>query len=322
VDGPVTVYVSLPLSGPRAAEGRSAADGARLALEQAGGRAGDLEVRAEFLDDAAAPGEPGRERSTAWDPAATAANARAAAQDSTSVAYIGELDSQPTRTSLPITNDAGLAQISPTAGAVDLARPAAGYPDSPNRYRPSGEVTFARLVAGDDEVAAAAARLALDGGYRSVRVPVGDDPYEKLVAQAFTTSAAEVGLETTSSGPAEGTMRARPDGAVVVEPEPRAAAARLVVEATLRPVEATEPSAGSAPAVFLDDVPGYYGAYGYEAMELALQAIGEAAGGERELRQEVVEAVLGAERPDSLLGSYVLNDGGEPDLCVRPCPQD
>ena len=51
VEGPVTVYVSLPLSGPAAPDGRDAADGARLALEQAGGRAGDLEVQARYMDD-------------------------------------------------------------------------------------------------------------------------------------------------------------------------------------------------------------------------------------------------------------------------------
>ena len=121
----MTVYVSLPLSGPAAHDGRDAADGARLAVEQAGGRAGDLEVRAEYLDDA----NPVHR----WDPVAVGRNARRAVQDSSTAAYIGELDSQPTRASMPITNDAGIAQVSPGAGAVDLTKPASGYPDSPDR---------------------------------------------------------------------------------------------------------------------------------------------------------------------------------------------
>ncbi|MBA2546088.1 MAG: hypothetical protein H0V15_04330 [Solirubrobacterales bacterium] len=154
VEGPVTVYVSLPLTGPRAADGNDAADGARLALEQAGGRAGDLEVKAEILDDSSG--------AAAWDPVLVGRNARAATQDSTTAAYIGELDSEPTRASAPITNEAGIVQISPGAGGVDLTGTAAGYPDAPDRYRPSGDATFARVVPADDVVARATVAVAAE----------------------------------------------------------------------------------------------------------------------------------------------------------------
>ncbi len=109
--------------------------------------AGTLEVEASFLDDA---------KGAAWDPVAVGANARSAAQDSSAVAYIGELDSEPTRASVPITNDAGIVQISPTAGAVDLTHSAEGIADTPDRYQPSGQPTFARIVPADDVAAAAA----------------------------------------------------------------------------------------------------------------------------------------------------------------------
>jgi ABC-type branched-subunit amino acid transport system substrate-binding protein len=163
----VRVYVSLPLTGPRAAEGNDAADGARLALEQAGGEAGTLQVEASFLDDAKGAG---------WDPIAVGANARSAAQDSSAVAYIGELDSQPTRASVPITNDAGIVQISPTAGAVDLTRSVEGVADSPARYQPSGSPSFARIVPADDVVAAAAAAWSSELGGAEVVVDYGEGP--------------------------------------------------------------------------------------------------------------------------------------------------
>src|SRR5882762_2942535 len=86
IEAPVTVYVSLPLTGPRADAGRDAADGARLALERQGGRAGPVEVSPRFLDDA--KGRP-------WDPVAVGNNARLAVQDSSAAAYLGELDSEP-----------------------------------------------------------------------------------------------------------------------------------------------------------------------------------------------------------------------------------
>ena len=152
VEGPVTVYVSLPLSGPRAAEGRDAADGARLALEEAEGKAGDLEVESRLLDDA--------RQGRSFDLVAVGANARRAASDSSAAAYIGELGSGPTRTALPILNDAGIAQVSPGATAVDLTQPIPGDDEAPESYRPSGRITFARVIPNDRVVAAARANLA------------------------------------------------------------------------------------------------------------------------------------------------------------------
>ena len=68
-------------------------------------------MKLEVLDDAGPSG--------ATD-ALAGANARRATEDSTAIAYVGELDSGTTRTSLPITNEAGLLQVSPGASAVDL----------------------------------------------------------------------------------------------------------------------------------------------------------------------------------------------------------
>ena len=43
--GPLTVYVSVPAHGDQAPAGRAVEAGARLALRDAGGRAGDRAVR-------------------------------------------------------------------------------------------------------------------------------------------------------------------------------------------------------------------------------------------------------------------------------------
>ena len=133
----MSVYVSVPLSGERAEAGRAIVAGAKEALADAGGRAGDLRVRAVFMDDTAGTGR--------WDLAATAANARRAVEDAGAVAFIGDLDSGATRVSLPITNQAGMLQVSPGATAPDLTR-YVGEGADPDRYRPSDEQTFVRLV--------------------------------------------------------------------------------------------------------------------------------------------------------------------------------
>ncbi len=138
----LTVYVSLPLKGERAAEGRAVRRGALDALSQARGTAGGVRVRAVILDDTA----DGR-----WSPVATAANARSAVEDTSSIAYIGDIDDGATRTSLPITNEASILQVSPGSTAVDLTRHVSSRL-SPELYRPRGDQTFVRLVPNQDVI--------------------------------------------------------------------------------------------------------------------------------------------------------------------------
>ena len=143
----MTVYVSLPQLGPRSTDGRDASNGVRLAYMQADGRAGDLRVHLNVTSDATG-------RGTALP--MVAVNARRATSDSSSAAYIGELDSAATRTSMPITNQAGLVQVSPGATAVDLTRSTPAVENAPDRYQPSGDANFARVIPDDDVVRSAA----------------------------------------------------------------------------------------------------------------------------------------------------------------------
>jgi branched-chain amino acid transport system substrate-binding protein len=312
IDGPVTVYVSLPVSGPRADDGRDAADGARLALEAAGGRAGSIEALAKFLDDATGK---------LWDPLAVGANARTAVQDSSAAAYIGELDSEPTRASVPITNDAGLLQVSPTAGAVDLTGPAIGYPDSPDRYRPSGSPSFARTVPADDVQVAAAADWASELGVKRVTVVSDGTPFQELMDQEFTDAAEERGVEVAHPTPAEGTSKgSRPPGAIydigMQSLRLDGGSAELRTTALLDPSRLPDPS---FPTRFRDRFghdPGPYAAYGYEAMELVLQAIAGAGDDASQFRDNVTESVFGADRTDSVLGDYSIDSDGDTTECM------
>ena len=93
--------MSLPLRGPSGPDGRDAADGARMALADANDEAGGVAVEAKYLDDTA-----GGRRAREVDAGQAAANARAATQDSTAIAYLGDFESGATRASLPVTNGA------------------------------------------------------------------------------------------------------------------------------------------------------------------------------------------------------------------------
>jgi branched-chain amino acid transport system substrate-binding protein len=306
VDGPVAVYVSLPLSGPRSADGRDAADGARLALEQADGKAGDLEVRAEFLDDA---------KGTAWDPATVGANARRAAQDSSAVAYLGELDSEPTRASVPITNDANLVQVSPTAGGDDLTRAAAGYPDTPDRYRPSGQPSFARIAPADSVQAEAAAAWASELGALRVAAPSDGTAFGDLSSSEFARDAEDAGLEVVEEGSAE--LSFTPLGADGFELSGSAGSpGALATAATVDPGRLPDKSfAGEFRARFGRE-PGPYAAYGFEAMALVLQAVGDADRSADGFRDSVRQGVIGAERRESVLGPYSITREGDSTVCA------
>jgi branched-chain amino acid transport system substrate-binding protein len=312
IEAAVTVYVSLPLTGKRAPDGRDAADGARLALEQAGEAAGSIEVRAEFLDDAS-----GR----AWNPTAVGRNARKAVQDSSAAAYIGELDSEPTRASVPITNDAGLLQVSPGAGGVDLTRPAAGYRDSPDRYRPSGDPNFARTVPADDVVVRAAADWASELGVSRAVVRTNGSPFDDLAATEFESAAGERGVEVSiARGPGSIPREARSAFAAYDPASQRLRVSgqpmSLSLRAELAPLGLPGRDFARQFRERFGRDPGPYAAYGYEAMELVLQSISGAGTDASQFRDNVREGAFGAERTGTVLGDYSIDSEGDTTECM------
>jgi branched-chain amino acid transport system substrate-binding protein len=189
-EGPLTVYLSSPVRGDDAPQGRAIANGARLALAEANGRAGDAEVRLRILDDAGPDG---------WSVAKVGGNARAAAQDTSAIAYIGDLESGATRTSLPITNQASLPQVSAGSTAVDLTRVGPdGGDEVPEAVQPTGERTFVRVIPDDVVQAEAGAAYARELGAERVAVISDGSPYGELVANEFTEQAPAEGLSVVA----------------------------------------------------------------------------------------------------------------------------
>jgi branched-chain amino acid transport system substrate-binding protein len=151
----VDIYSSLPLQGASSAQTIPLVNGIKLALSQAGGKAGAFTVNYTSLDDStASAGE--------WDPTQTAANARKAAADPKTVYYIGEFNSGASEVSIPILNQAGIPQVSPANTYVGLtaAIPGATAPGEPQKYYPTGTRTYLRIVP-KDSIQAAADLLAL-----------------------------------------------------------------------------------------------------------------------------------------------------------------
>ncbi len=138
----LTIYSSLPLRGPFAERMRAMVDGEKLAIADAGGKVGDWTIRYSSLDDAAGP--------DGWDASATVDNARTAAKDPTTIGYLGDADFGATAISLPILNEAGVAQISPASTYPGFTSGAgATEKGEPQKYQPSGIPTFARVIPSD-----------------------------------------------------------------------------------------------------------------------------------------------------------------------------
>jgi branched-chain amino acid transport system substrate-binding protein len=160
----VTVYSSLPLQGASRPQSLAVVQGARLALEEAGGRAGAHPVRYISLDDSTA-------FAGTWTPEAAHRNARRAASDGSTIGYIGEFNSGATAITLPILNSAGVPQISPSNTAVGLTRRGPGADrGEPGKYYPTGRRTYFRVIPNDRVQGGALAAAMRGRGCRRVAI--------------------------------------------------------------------------------------------------------------------------------------------------------
>ncbi len=167
----LTIYASVPLNGASRASGLAVLSGAQLALAQIRGRIGRYRIKLKSLDDATVQRQE-------WDPGQTTLNAREAVQDATTIGYIGELNSGASAVSIPLLNRVGIAQISPGSTAVGLTGDGPGAaPGEPEKYYPTGERTFARVVPNDAVQSAAMVKLQLSVGCRKTFV-LDDDEFD------------------------------------------------------------------------------------------------------------------------------------------------
>jgi branched-chain amino acid transport system substrate-binding protein len=183
----LAIYSSLPLQGPSAQIAQEMVNGERLALADAGGRVGRFHVGYVSLDDS----DPSTGK---LDPGVTAANAKMAAQDPTTIAYLGEYSSVATAVSLPLINAAGILQVSPGSPYVGLTSSLDAGQYEPQRFYPSGRRTFGRLQPGDPAQAAAQAGLMRSLGVRSVYVVDDQNPFEMPLAEIVSGDAERAGI--------------------------------------------------------------------------------------------------------------------------------
>jgi branched-chain amino acid transport system substrate-binding protein len=357
--GEVTVYSSLPLQGASRPQTTAMVNGIKLALQQANNKAGDFTIKYQSLDDSTA-------QAGTWTPEATSANARKAAQDDSAVAYIGEFNSGASAISLPILNEGGLAQISPANTAVGLTTDEAGADEGePDKYYPTGDRHYVRIVPKDTIQGAALATLMKEEGCKGVYILNDKEVYGAGLARNIEAAAGEQGLEVLGNegidpkapnfrslaskiksegadcfvfsgitangavqlykdvaaalpeaklfgpdGVAESGFSDPKEGGIPAEVAERT----LVTVATLSPDE--YPPEGQK---FFEDFektygennPDPYAIYGYEAMQLVLDALERAGSSDR---QAVIDALFDTKGRESVLGTYDIDENGDTTL--------
>ena len=191
--GTVNVYSSLPLQGASRPQTTAMVDGIKLALKQAGNKAGDLTIKYTSLDDSTA-------QAGTWTPEATQANAREVAQDDAAVAYIGEFNSGASAISIPLLNEVPIAQISPANTAVGLTSDEPGADaGEPDKYYPTGNRNYLRIVPKDTIQGAALATLMKEDGCANVYILNDKEVYGAGLSRNIENSAKEQDLEVLAN---------------------------------------------------------------------------------------------------------------------------
>ena len=181
------IVSDLPLQGSNRQQTTTMVNAIKLALQQRGGKAGDVKIDYQSQDDATA-------QAGQWDPSKCAENAQQAAQDKDIVGWIGPFNSGCAAVEIPILNDAGLGMISPANTAVGLTKPG-GEPGEPDKYYPSGKRNYARVIVADDKQGKAGAALMKEKGVKTVYILDDKQTYGKGLADQFEKAVKAEGVQ-------------------------------------------------------------------------------------------------------------------------------
>jgi branched-chain amino acid transport system substrate-binding protein len=183
----VKIVSDLPRQGANRFQTTTMVNAIEMAIDERGGKAGDVSIEYESLDDSTA-------QAGQWDEAKCAENAQTAAQDEEIVGWIGPFNSGCAAVEIPILNEAGLGMISPANTYIGLTKPG-GEPDEPEQYYPTGERNYTRVIVADDEQGQAGALLMEEEGVESVYILDDKETYGKGLADQVQKSAEELGIQ-------------------------------------------------------------------------------------------------------------------------------
>ncbi|MDP9375351.1 MAG: branched-chain amino acid ABC transporter substrate-binding protein, partial [Chloroflexota bacterium] len=189
--GTIKLYSSFPRTGANKSQTDSVVNSIKLALEEAGNKAGNFTLAYEDLDD----GSPAK--SGNWDAAVEAANANKVTADPDAMVYIATFNSGAAKVSIPITNQANLGMISPANTYTGLTKNVRGAVEAnePEVYYPTGKRNYCRVIPTDDLQGAVGATYVKELGAKKVYILDDSELYGRGLAGVFAEAAKKLGLE-------------------------------------------------------------------------------------------------------------------------------
>jgi branched-chain amino acid transport system substrate-binding protein len=177
----VRIVSSMPSKGYAAPQAREIEQTIDLAIQEHSTSLGQWHVEHVALSDS-------DDESGDWSAAKELSNAERAVNDPSVIAYIGPYNSGAAMVSLPVTNRAGLLQITPSASWPGLSETGwnAGEPDI---YYPLGKRNLARMMPPDTVQAQAAVQWALRENKTDIMVLDDGSSYSIGLARTFEESA-------------------------------------------------------------------------------------------------------------------------------------
>lgn len=183
----IKLYASWPMQGSMIPEGTAMLNAAKMALDEVNNQVAGYTLQFVFLDDASPT-------TGSWDGTIESGNAQKAIADEQALVYFGTYNSGAAKISMPLTNKAGMAQITPANSYPGLTKK--GFaPGEPDIYRPTGKVNYFRTYGADDLQGASGAAWAKCLGFKKVYILDDRQLYGKGIADVFDKRAKELGME-------------------------------------------------------------------------------------------------------------------------------
>src|SRR5258705_10359275 len=190
--GKLRMYTSWPMQGAMLPEGTGMKNGVDMAVAEVNATVAGFCLEVVNLDDASP-------QTGKWDGAVEAENANKAVGDPLAIVYIGTYNSGAAKVSIPITNRAHMAQVTPANTYPGLTKKSGAAPGEPEIYRPMGFANYFRPIPADDIQGAVGAKWPKRLGVKKVFILNDQELYGKGIADVFEETAKKIGLTVVSN---------------------------------------------------------------------------------------------------------------------------
>ena len=185
----LTISTDLPMQGVSHDASQSTIDAINLYLDQVNHKAGNYTIALKNYDDSTAA-------KGAWDDAKCSINASAHVANTNEVAVMGTYNSGCAQLEIPVLNqDPSGPMLMVSHANTNPGLTKAWAPGDPNKYYPTGQRNYARVITTDDYQGQAAAQFAANDLHVKRCFVMNDNQvYGSGVARAFVDAAKKLGI--------------------------------------------------------------------------------------------------------------------------------